>query len=156
MEWLVRTASNQIRGPFSEEEIKQKISEGELEMEDEVCGGADYWISLYEGEELHQKLGVTLPSRAALTGEETETETALDPQKTAEIDVAGTSRGSKTGTTKKIRKNADSASVFAAGASQPGAAHSAPPPVLALFLTLTALGFVVFLAYLLRGAQASG
>jgi len=59
--WLVRTAKNQILGPWSRDDLRKKILSGELEAQDEVCRANTYWIFLHESEELYSALSVRLP-----------------------------------------------------------------------------------------------
>jgi hypothetical protein len=48
--WLIRTALNQILGPVTKDKIKELISSGTLDLEDEVCSGNGYWFKIKENE----------------------------------------------------------------------------------------------------------
>jgi hypothetical protein len=79
-EWLVRTAQNQITGPFSKDVVCKMIQEGKLGIEDEVCPANGYWIYLYEREEVKRQLGIEAPKAPLVRSDEevTETETATE------------------------------------------------------------------------------
>ena len=77
-EWLVRTAKNQIMGPFSKEKVCELIRDSEIGPEDEVCPANGYWIFIHEREEVLKLLGVEVPKTVGGPGlheEITETET---------------------------------------------------------------------------------
>ena len=48
--WLIRTGQNQILGPVSKDKIKDLISSGSLDLEDEVCSGNGYWFKIKEND----------------------------------------------------------------------------------------------------------
>lgn len=47
----------ELTGPFTSEEIKQKIAERKLSSQDEVCLENEYWFSITETEEVRKYLG---------------------------------------------------------------------------------------------------
>lgn len=82
-DWLIRTASNEIRGPFPQRMVQKMVLEGELSSQDEICRANHFWIMLHEREEVLAHLGIEPPRQARKrTGEEitqtdTETETLV-------------------------------------------------------------------------------
>lgn len=74
--WLVRSEKNQITGPYTREQLRQMILQGQFDLQDEVCAGNSYWIALNEADEVRTQLDVTVPLRAKKIDEEdTQTET---------------------------------------------------------------------------------
>jgi|GEM_PF-4807112 len=74
--WLVRSEKNQITGPYAREKLRQMILEGQLGLQDEVCAGNSYWITLNEPEEVRAQLDVIVsPPAKKLDEEDTQTET---------------------------------------------------------------------------------
>ncbi len=59
-QWLIRTAQNWIRGPYSKAEICDQIQSKQLSKQDEICIANQYWIYLYENEKVYQALGIQL------------------------------------------------------------------------------------------------
>lgn len=66
--WLIRTAQNEIAGPYTRDRLLDLIRGGSLSFRDEVCRANDYWIGLNELDEVRSKLGPDVPEllRAAL------------------------------------------------------------------------------------------
>lgn len=62
-QWMVRTAQNEVRGPYTREAVVQQIQRGELGPDDEVCQANHYWIYLDEREEVQKQLGIEAPRR---------------------------------------------------------------------------------------------
>src|SRR5689334_19631050 len=62
-QWLIRTAQNKIVGPYSKEQVCKLILEGQLSVQDEVCQANNYWIYLYEKDEVLKQLGIEVPLR---------------------------------------------------------------------------------------------
>lgn len=60
-EWLVRTAANELTGPFTRETLIEKITSGTLTPEDEICRANHYWIYLDERDEVKNQLGIEVP-----------------------------------------------------------------------------------------------
>lgn len=82
-QWLVRTASNWIAGPYSKEQVRQMILERKLSHQDEVCNANGYWIFLHEREEILAQLGIEVPRALGEPGEDvTETQTAVSEDRT--------------------------------------------------------------------------
>ncbi len=83
--FMVRTKENVLTGPFSREEITERVKAGLLREIDEVCSGNGYWIYLHERAECLSLLGVELPRKETSheerteTGTETATVTATKP-----------------------------------------------------------------------------
>ncbi len=75
--WLVRTAQNQLSGPYARDEIIELISEGALGLQDEICRANHYWIYLHEHEELKEQLGIVMPVAVPIDDEATETDTEV-------------------------------------------------------------------------------
>ena len=84
IEWLIRTAQNQIIGPLTREELCSRIQDGKLSPQDEICPGGGYWIFMYENEEVSRFLGITLKGsgidhdEVTLTQTQTQTDTLTD------------------------------------------------------------------------------
>jgi acyl-CoA synthetase (NDP forming) len=87
-QWLVRTAKNQLAGPFSREQVRVLIKEGRLSLQDEVCQASGYWIYLHEREEVSAALGADVPEtlvassgeESTVTGTDTEVVEKTDPE----------------------------------------------------------------------------
>ncbi len=91
-QWLIRTADNVIAGPYSREQVCSLISDGQLELQDEVCPGGSYWFHLHETEEVRKNLGVSIPKlRLRGRGDEevTETETETAPILAGQVPAQG-------------------------------------------------------------------
>jgi hypothetical protein len=98
-EWLIRTADNQISGPFSRQQIMSMIQSAELTLEDEICGAGNYWIYLHENQEVKAQLGIDVPKtlyknpqEATLTETETDLGERTDPQNIAAMGAASAAR----------------------------------------------------------------
>jgi hypothetical protein len=76
-QWLVRTASNVIAGPYSREQLVQLVQEGKLSLQDEICQANHYWIYLHEHQEVLDQLGIHMP-RTPRDDDEEVTETQTD------------------------------------------------------------------------------
>lgn len=84
-QWMVRTAQNEVRGPFTREAVIQQIQSGQLGPEDEVCQANRYWIYLDEREEVMKQLGIEAPRKNRLPEDDaTDTDTQSD-MRTQEI-----------------------------------------------------------------------
>lgn len=75
-QWLIRTVKNVIAGPYSKDQIRQLIQSGQLSLQDEICQANQYWISLYETDEVMRQLGIEIPR--SMIGEEDITETSTE------------------------------------------------------------------------------
>ena len=73
--WMTRTIQNLIEGPFDKEEICQKVLQGQLKLQDEVCQGNDYWFFLHEAVEVKKFLGIEVPRQKRRDDDDTQTET---------------------------------------------------------------------------------
>jgi hypothetical protein len=88
-QWLVRTSSNRIEGPYSRDQVVELIRDGKLGPQDEVCQANQYWIFLHEQHEVQRQLGIQMPrsksGKSAASGEEeiTETQTETDTENQA-------------------------------------------------------------------------
>jgi hypothetical protein len=96
-EWLVRTSNNQITGPYSREQIREMILQAKLKLEDEICGGNQYWIFLHENQEVKNQLGIEIPNALYTNrqeGTQTQTDTEIsertDPQNIAAMGAGST------------------------------------------------------------------
>lgn len=79
-EWLTRTAQNTLAGPFTKQEIIQKVMSGQLALQDEVCRANEYWFYLHEAEEVAKYLGIQVPRpKVEKDAERTNTETQGPP-----------------------------------------------------------------------------
>lgn len=90
--WLVRTVTNEIHGPFEQEQLISSIQGGKWQLRDEACRENHYWFAFHEADELYQQLGITWPERLdsdeseeEITDEITDTEVVtkilrVDPQ----------------------------------------------------------------------------
>jgi len=79
--FLVRTKQNQIWGPIAKELLAERVVKGELDFQDEICAGGQYWIFLHETEEVRRALGVVPPARKKTKNpddDDTETDTQTD------------------------------------------------------------------------------
>lgn len=79
--FLVRTKQNQIWGPIAKELLAERVAKGELDFQDEICAGGQYWIFLHETEEVRRALGVIPPARKKTKNpddDDTETDTQTD------------------------------------------------------------------------------
>jgi hypothetical protein len=77
--WLVRTSKNRVEGPYTREQIRQSIQEGNLSFEDEVCAAEGYWFSLHEREEVLKYLDIDVPRNRESTDDEiTQTQTQTE------------------------------------------------------------------------------
>jgi hypothetical protein len=85
-QWMIRTANLVLSGPFPEEEIKQRLTQGVIHASDEICPSGGYWFSVQDREETRNRLGVEFVLRKASvkgvkgiheTEEATETETDI-------------------------------------------------------------------------------
>lgn len=85
-QWLVRTSENIIAGPYSTEQIKNLIRERKLCHQDEICQGNSYWFYLYEQNEVHKQLGLTMPKNPALDPDDEETQTDTKVVETVPIE----------------------------------------------------------------------
>jgi cobalamin biosynthesis Mg chelatase CobN len=72
--WLVRTAQNQIQGPFSKEQLCQKILDGQVSFQDEVCPANGYWFYLHERQYVQEHLGVEVPKEPRKVDDEETTQ----------------------------------------------------------------------------------
>jgi hypothetical protein len=86
-QWLVRTASNRIDGPFPREQVIEMIRDGKLGLQDEICQANQYWIYLHEHQEVQRQLGIQMPRNARNPGERGEEE-ITETQTETETDVA--------------------------------------------------------------------
>jgi hypothetical protein len=59
--WLVRTAGNDLLGPFSQETIREMVRDRKLTALDEVCRANHFWFFLHEEAEVRSQLGITSP-----------------------------------------------------------------------------------------------
>src|SRR4051794_25276443 len=89
-QWLVRTSTNRIEGPYTRDQVVGMIREGKLGPQDEVCQANQYWIYLHEQHEVQKQLGVQMPRSGRGAGGEkneeeiTETQTETETQSPAE------------------------------------------------------------------------
>jgi len=84
--WLVRTAQNQIAGPYSKEQIIDMIQRGQIGLQDEVCQANHYWIYLHEREEVSAQLGIEVLRSKKERGDEEITETQTESLRDEETD----------------------------------------------------------------------
>lgn len=84
--WLVRTVLNELRGPYSRNELVQEIHDGKLGPQDEVCRSGSYWIYLDERDEVRKQLGIEPPRGHLSLLEEEQTDTKTE-HLTQEIDA---------------------------------------------------------------------
>lgn len=76
--FLVRTKQNQIWGPITKVGLAEKVLNGELEQQDEICLSGEYWVFIHEKEEIKKFLGIYPPDHKRVRSSEdevTETET---------------------------------------------------------------------------------
>lgn len=73
-QWLVRTAQNWIRGPYSKDQICQMILGGQISLQDEICAANSYWIYVHERAEVRSQLGIE-PPREEISSDDETTET---------------------------------------------------------------------------------
>lgn len=85
--WMVRTIENEIKGPFTRDELIDQIKGGQLNHQDEVCRGNHYWIYLDERDEVLAQLGLDIPRASSSASEEESTDTETDTI-TQDISVA--------------------------------------------------------------------
>ncbi|MGK5083064.1 hypothetical protein WDW37_07135 [Bdellovibrionota bacterium FG-1] len=82
-QWLIRTASGFVAGPYPRPQIIELIQSGKLGLQDEVCCANGYWVSLHEYQEVERQLGIRMPRAPGDPGEEEEiTETQTESVKT--------------------------------------------------------------------------
>jgi hypothetical protein len=82
-QWLIRTAENQISGPFTRDQVCQFIQQGKLQLNDEVCHSNTYWVYLHEHDEIKKQLGVEVPRQLYANAQEaTLTQTDTDVERT--------------------------------------------------------------------------
>ena len=77
-QWLVRTSTGKIQGPFSADKIRKMILSSELKLQDEVAQANFYWVQLSEYKEIESQLGVQVPVELDLNIESSITETDTD------------------------------------------------------------------------------
>lgn len=78
-QWLIRTKENLIAGPYTTEQVRKLVREGQLSNLDELCQANQYWFQLQERDELKKFLGIETPQKNKIDISEeeiTETETA--------------------------------------------------------------------------------
>lgn len=73
-EWLIRTSTNWVAGPYPKTEICRMIQEAKLAPEDEVCEANGFWTYLHERQEILQLLGVEAPRSPSTEEDVTETQ----------------------------------------------------------------------------------
>lgn len=98
-QWLIRTAENQITGPFTRHEVCQFIQQGKLQANDEVCQANTYWFFLHEHEEIRKQLGIDLPKELYLQAEDstqTQTDTEIVDATDPELQIGSTQISSMT------------------------------------------------------------
>lgn len=78
-QWLVRTAENYLAGPYTRDQIRQLIREGQLGSQDEVCRGNHFWIMLHEKDEVIRQLGADCVQWLGDHGGEDKTLTQTEP-----------------------------------------------------------------------------
>jgi hypothetical protein len=81
--WLIRTYEHHLTGPFSHEQMVEKLLNGDLDPGDETCHSGDHWIRLIEGEKIVQAFGI--PARFQRNGsqdEPTETQSTTPSHET--------------------------------------------------------------------------
>ncbi len=61
LEWLCRTEKNEILGPMSLADVRQRVMSREFGPNDEICKSASYWFSVKEVDEVRQFLGIDPP-----------------------------------------------------------------------------------------------
>src|SRR5258707_349518 len=86
--WLVRTAQNEIAGPYTVEQIKQLVGGGQLTLQDENCPANGYWIFLHGKEEVLKLLGLQFPRAGIDESTETQTETLTETETETETTPA--------------------------------------------------------------------
>src|ERR1700757_70700 len=92
-QWLIRTAENQISGPYTRNEVCQLIQQGRLHANDEVCHANTYWFYLHEHQEIRNQLGMELPKELYPEAEDatqTETDTEISDPTDPELDLSAT------------------------------------------------------------------
>lgn len=78
--WLVRTVKNMVAGPYTRDQLKKMVLEGQLGPQDEICQANEYWFFLYETDEVKRQLGIDVPRTPYGLGEDedaTETSTEM-------------------------------------------------------------------------------
>jgi hypothetical protein len=82
-QWLIRTAENQITGPFTRNQVCQFIQQGKLQLNDEVCNANTFWVYLHEHDEIKKQLGIEVPRHLYTNPQEvTLTQTDTDVERT--------------------------------------------------------------------------
>lgn len=96
-QWLVRTTENQILGPYSRDQVCKLITEGELTLDDEVCGANHYWFYLHERDEVAGQLGIEVPQSMyeLATEEPTESLTVEITEESTDPDLSSRLSGSE-------------------------------------------------------------
>jgi len=87
-QWLIRTAQNWIAGPYTKDQVRKMVLEGQLTLQDEVCSGNGYWVYLHERDEVLKQLGVEVPKSPGHAEEITETQTQTGDEDHEETDPA--------------------------------------------------------------------
>jgi hypothetical protein len=87
--WLVRTKDNVIAGPYTSDQVRKLVLDGQLGYQDEICQANHYWIFVHERHEVKKQLGIDVPKPAKKPGEEvTETETQTETDAVLELEQA--------------------------------------------------------------------
>jgi hypothetical protein len=139
-QWLVRTAENYLAGPYTRDQIRQLIREGQLGAQDEVCRGSQFWIMLHEKDEVIRQLGADCVQWLGESGGEDKTLTQTEPsiediQLTEQQAVEGMGQGDGSTTViaslpssavrlRPLRAQAAAPSAAEAGAAAPGRTES--------------------------------
>lgn len=76
-QWLIRTADNLVAGPYSRDQVRQLIRDGQLGLDDEVCPANGYWFFLHERDEVRDLLAVEVPKAGGSGDDEEDTETEI-------------------------------------------------------------------------------
>ena len=96
--WLVRTTTNEIHGPFRQEQLVQAIQAGRWDLRDEACRENHYWFSFHEAQELQAQLGISWPGTgAAVTETEERTDEITDTQTVTLAEEVGPRAGRHAG-----------------------------------------------------------
>jgi hypothetical protein len=106
-QWLVRTAENVIAGPYTLEQVRGLIKDGQLSLQDEVCQANGYWIFLHETEEVAKQIGQDVIKYLGERGEDlTQTQTEPSIGSTPLVAVHGLDEKATDGVTTVVSEQA--------------------------------------------------
>lgn len=95
--WLLRNSDNHITGPYTAENIKEKILNGQLSLRDEICPANSYWFALHDHDEVKKHFGTEVQKKLHASDEEiTETQTETIPELIEEPDTTAVVKSGST------------------------------------------------------------